>query len=60
VEASSSLGLRLSSLLTAVGFAGYRRDFNRARLERMPGGALGRAFTDPNRIFDGLAARANW
>jgi hypothetical protein len=60
LETTASLGVRASRLLGAVGFAGYRRDHNRARLERMPGGAVARAFTDPNRLFYGLAARAAW
>jgi hypothetical protein len=60
LEGGAFLGLRLSRLLTSVGFVGYRRDFNRSRLARMPNGAVARAFTDPNRLFYGLAARAVW
>lgn len=60
LEAAGSLRLRLSSVLGAAGFLGWRRDFNRARLEPMPGGAVARAFADPNRLFYGLAARAIW
>jgi hypothetical protein len=60
VEGCAFLGLRLSELLTSVGFLGYRRDFNRGRLARMPNGAVARAFGDPNRLFYGLAARAVW
>jgi hypothetical protein len=60
IEGCASVGFRLSQLLTTVGFLGYRRDFNRTRLARMPNGAVARAFTDPNRLFYGLAARAVW
>jgi hypothetical protein len=60
LESSAFLALRLSQLLTSVGFLGYRRDFNRAALSRMANGAVARAFTDPNRLFYGLAARAVW
>jgi hypothetical protein len=60
IEGCASLRLRLSHLLTSVAFLGYRRDFNHTRLARMPNGAVARAFTDPNRLFYGLAARAVW
>lgn len=60
VETSASLGVRWSSLLRATGFVGYHRDFNRARLERTPDGAVARAFRDPDRVLYGLAARAVW
>jgi hypothetical protein len=60
LETTVSLGLRASQLLGAVAFAGYRRDHNRARLEQMPGGAVARAFTDPNRLLYGIAVRAAW
>jgi hypothetical protein len=60
LESSAFLELRLSQLLTSVAFLGYRRDFNRAALLRMSNGAVARAFTDPGRLFYGLAARAVW
>jgi hypothetical protein len=52
--------LRVSELLELIGWVGYRRDFNRARLVPNAGGLLVRGFADPNRVSFGLAARAVW
>jgi hypothetical protein len=61
VEASASLGVRWSARLSSTAFAGYRRDFNRTRLEaKRPSGAVARGFADPDRLSYGLAARAIW
>jgi hypothetical protein len=56
------LEARLSTLVSAVGWSAYRRDYNRAR----PGGGLAlaetgvRTFSDPDRFGYGVAARAVW
>jgi hypothetical protein len=55
-----SLDLRLSSLLEAILWLDYRRDFNRTRLIQTDSGTLSRGFSRPDRLGYGLAARAVW
>lgn len=60
LAARPSLELRLSSLLEAMLWLDYRRDFNRTRLIQTEAGTLGRGFGNPDRLGYGLAARAVW
>ncbi len=55
-----SLEARLSTLLSAVGWLQYRRDYNRARLVPTANGSVVRGFADPDRFGYGVAARAAW
>jgi hypothetical protein len=55
-----SLVLRLSSLLEAMLWLDYRRDFNRTRLLQTEAGTLSRGFGRPDRLGYGLSARAVW
>jgi hypothetical protein len=60
LDARASVEARLSSLVSAVGWVSYRRDFNRIGLAPGAGDHVGRGFVEPNRIGYGLAARAVW
>jgi hypothetical protein len=59
-DARPSLEVRLSRLLSAVGWIQYRRDYNRARLVSTAEGSVVRGFADPDRLGYGVAARAAW
>jgi len=59
LETRGSCDVRLSALLTAIGWVEYRRDFNRTRLAPdEASGVIGRGFLAPDRLGYGLAARA--
>jgi hypothetical protein len=52
--------LRVSKLLELMAWFGYRRDFNRTRLVPSGDNLFTRAFSDPDRLSFGLAARSVW
>jgi hypothetical protein len=60
LDVRPSLEARLSSLVTAVVWVQYRRDYNRTRLLPVAGGSVARGFADPDRVGYGIAARAAW
>jgi hypothetical protein len=60
VDARIALETRLSTLLSAVGFIQYRRDYNRTRLVADAGELATLGFASPDRYGYGLAARAAW
>jgi hypothetical protein len=60
LELRPAVELSLSRLLSAVGWLGYRRDYNRTRLVASNGGAEARGFAAPDRLAYGVAARAVW
>lgn len=60
VDVRAAFETRLSSLLSAVGFIQYRRDYNRTRLVAEAGELATLGFASPDRYGYGLAARAAW
>jgi hypothetical protein len=60
VDVRPSLEARLSSLLSAVTWVQYRRDYNRARFVPGVDGSVALGFADPDRVGYGVAARAAW
>jgi hypothetical protein len=60
VDVRAALEAQLSSLLSAVGFIQYRRDYNRTRLVAEAGELATIGFATPDRFGYGLAARAAW
>ena len=59
-ELRPGFDVRVSSLLQALLWVQYRRDFNHTRLVAAEGGALARGFRAPDRLGYGVAARAVW
>jgi hypothetical protein len=59
-DARAAVEARLSSLLSSVLWAQYRRDYNRIRLVAGDGELAVRGFVDPDRFGYGIAARAVW
>ncbi|HVR20539.1 MAG TPA: hypothetical protein VMS65_12605 [Polyangiaceae bacterium] len=60
LDARAAVEARLSSLLSSVLWAQYRRDYNRIRLVAGDGELAVRGFVDPDRFGYGIAARAVW
>jgi hypothetical protein len=62
VDVRLALETRLSTLLSAVGWGAYRRDYNRTRLEGGAGTSevTTRGFADPDRFGYGVGVRAVW